>query len=52
MLENNEATYSIVFIPGPVQGPSSWFRPGQFKKKLKRRRFSKKTKVNRLQPSF
>jgi hypothetical protein len=32
MLENNEATYSIVFRPGSVQGPGSGFRPGQFKK--------------------
>jgi len=35
MLENNEATYSIVFRPDPVQGPGSRFRPGQFFKKIK-----------------
>jgi len=50
---------TIVFKPGPVQGPRSGFRPGHrvnlyFKKNSKRRRFSKKTKtkVNGLQPGF
>jgi len=46
-----------VFKPGPVQGPGSGFwpgRPGQFLflKNSKRRHFSKKTKVNELQPGF
>jgi hypothetical protein len=45
----------IVFKPGPVQGPGSGFWPGYrvnlyFKKNSKRRRFSKKKKVNGLQP--
>ena len=50
----------IVFKPDPVQGSGSGFWPGHrvvrvnlyFKKKSKRRRFSKKKEVNGLQPSF
>ena len=47
----------IVFIPGPVQGPSSSFdrvaRVNSFFKKSKRHHLVKnKTKVNGLQPGF
>jgi hypothetical protein len=43
-------TNEIIKTPGPVQGHD---HPGHFlKKNLKQRRFSKKTKVNGLQPSF
>ena len=56
----NKAKYANIFFrPGPIQDPGSGFwqghrvaRVNSFFFKSKRRRFSKKTKINGLQPSF